>query len=43
MTNQNTWATPQLMVDWFNQLDDPDAFFKETVIVDFHSFEIRLH
>lgn len=29
MTNQNTWATPQLMVDWFNQLDDPDAFFKE--------------
>lgn len=29
MTNQNTWATPRLMVDWFNQLDDPDAFFKE--------------
>lgn len=29
MTNSNTWATPQLMVDWFNQLDDPDAFFKE--------------
>lgn len=29
MTNQNTWATPQLMVDWFNQLDDPGAFFKE--------------
>lgn len=29
MTNQNTWATPQRMVDWFNQLDDPDAFFKE--------------
>lgn len=29
MTNSNTWATPQLMVDWFNQLDDPDEFFKE--------------
>lgn len=29
MTNSNTWATPQLMVDWFNKLDDPDAFFKE--------------
>lgn len=29
MTNSNTWATPQRMVDWFNQLDDPDAFFKE--------------
>lgn len=29
MTNLNTWATPQRMVDWFNQLDDPDAFFKE--------------
>lgn len=29
MTNQNTWATLQLMVDWFNQLDDPDAFFEE--------------
>ena len=29
MTNSNTWATPQLMVDWFNKLEDPDAFFKE--------------
>lgn len=29
MTNLNTWSTPQRMVDWFNQLDDPDAFFKE--------------
>lgn len=29
MTNQISWSTPQLMVDWFNQLDDPDAFFKE--------------
>lgn len=29
MTNSNTWATPQLMVDWFNQFNDPDAFFKE--------------
>lgn len=29
MTNSNTWSTPQLMVDWFNQLDEPDAFFKE--------------
>ena len=29
MTNSNTWSTPKLMVDWFNQLDDPDAFFKE--------------
>lgn len=29
MTNSNTWATPQRMVDWFNQLDNPDAFFKE--------------
>lgn len=29
MTNQISWSTPQLMVDWFNQLEDPDAFFKE--------------
>ena len=29
MTNSNTWATPQLIVDWFNKLEDPDAFFKE--------------
>ena len=29
MTNSNTWSTPQLMVDWFNQLDEPDSFFKE--------------
>lgn len=29
MTNQISWSTPQRMVDWFNQLDDPDAFFKE--------------
>lgn len=29
MTNQTSWSTPQRMVDWFNQLDDPDAFFKE--------------
>ena len=28
MTTQNTWSTPKQMVDWFNQLDDPDAFFK---------------
>lgn len=29
MTNLNTWSTPKHMVDWFNQLDDPDTFFKE--------------
>lgn len=29
MTNSNTWSTPKHMVDWFNKLDDPDAFFKE--------------
>lgn len=29
MTTQTPWATPQLMVDWFNQLDDPDEFFKD--------------
>lgn len=29
MTNSNTWSTPNHMVDWFNNLDDPDAFFKE--------------
>lgn len=29
MTNQNTWSTPKHMVDWFNKLEDPDAFFKE--------------
>lgn len=29
MTNSNTWSTPQLMADWFNQLDEPDTFFKE--------------
>lgn len=29
MTNSNTWSTPQRMVDWFNQLDNPDEFFKE--------------
>lgn len=29
MTNLNTWSTPKYMLDWFNQLDDPDAFFKE--------------
>ena len=29
MTTQNNWSTPQLMVDWFNQLDDPDEFFKD--------------
>ena len=29
MTNSNTWSTPQLMVDWFNQLDNPDEFFKD--------------
>ncbi len=29
MTTQTNWSSPQLMVDWFNQLDDPDAFFKE--------------
>ena len=30
MTTQNTWSTPKHMVDWFNQLDDPDAFFKDS-------------
>ena len=29
MINSNTWSTPKHMVDWFNKLDDPDAFFKE--------------
>lgn len=29
MTNLHTWSTPKHMLDWFNQLDDPDAFFKE--------------
>ena len=29
MTTQNTWSSPKHMVDWFNQLDDPDVFFKE--------------
>lgn len=29
MTNSNTWSSPKRMVDWFNQLDNPDAFFKE--------------
>lgn len=29
MTNSNTWSSPKHMVDWFNQLDNPDAFFKE--------------
>ena len=29
MTNSNTWSTPQRMVDQFNQLDNPDEFFKE--------------
>lgn len=29
MTNLNAWSTSKHMVDWFNQLDDPDAFFKE--------------
>lgn len=29
MTTQTTWSSPKHMVDWFNQLDDPDAFFKE--------------
>lgn len=29
MTNLNVWSTPKHMVDWFNKLDDPDAFFKE--------------
>lgn len=29
MTTQNNWSTPQLMVDWFNQLDNPDEFFKD--------------
>ena len=29
MANSNTWSIPQLMVDWFNQLDDPDTFFRE--------------
>lgn len=28
MTTQNTWSTPKQMLDWFNQLDDPDSFFK---------------
>lgn len=29
MTNLNTWSSPKHMVDWFNQLDDQDTFFKE--------------
>lgn len=29
MTNQTPWSSPQIMVDWFNTLDDPEAFFKE--------------
>lgn len=29
MTSSNTWSSPKHMVDWFNQLDNPDAFFKE--------------
>lgn len=29
MTNLNAWSTPKHMLDWFNQLDDLDAFFKE--------------
>lgn len=29
MSNQKPWSSPQIMVDWFNQIDDPDAFFKE--------------
>ena len=29
MTTQNNWSTLQLMVDWFNQLDNPDEFFKD--------------
>lgn len=29
MTNLNAWSTTKHMVDWFNKLDDPDAFFKE--------------
>ena len=29
MTNQKPWSSPQIMVDWFNTLDDPDNFFKE--------------
>ena len=24
MTTQNTWSSPKHMVDWFNQLDNPD-------------------
>ena len=29
MTTQNTWSSPKHMVGWFNQLDNPDEFFKE--------------
>lgn len=29
MTSLSTWSTPKHMVDWFNQLNEPDAFFKE--------------
>ena len=29
MSNQKPWSSPQLIVEWFNTLDDPDTFFKE--------------
>lgn len=29
MTTQNTWSSPKQMVEWFNQLGNPDEFFKE--------------
>lgn len=29
MTNQKPWSSPQIMVDWFNTLNDPDNFFKK--------------
>ena len=29
MKNQTPWSSPQIMVEWFNTLDDPDAFFKK--------------
>lgn len=29
MPTQNTWSTSKQMVEWFNQLDNPDEFFKE--------------
>lgn len=29
MTNQTPWTSRREIADWFNQLDDPNAFFEE--------------